>query len=425
MSDYVFKLPDVGEGIASAEIVNWHIKPGDVVSQDAPLVDVMTDKATVEIGAPVAGTIVRIKGTPGDMARVGDELVVIDTEGPVPEKARPKPLPAAKPDAAPSPVPPIAAQTAAPSAPLQAAPATAPETAPPRSGRVLASPAVRDRARRLGIDLAAVRGSGEGGRIDHVDLDALLVRPARARPSGPGAAPVASLDGVEDIPVIGLRRQIAIAMQESKRHIPHFAYIEEIDVTEVEALRNSLNDKYGDARPKLTILPFIVRAMVHAVPQHPGVNAHYDETAAVIHRYKAIHLGIATQTPRGLVVPVVRDAQSLDIWQTAAEIARLSEAARSGKATRDELMGSTITVSSLGRLGGVAATPVIKPPEVAIVGVNKIAERPVVVNGAIVVRQMMNLSSSFDHRIVDGFDAAEFIHAVKGLLEAPAQLFID
>jgi 2-oxoisovalerate dehydrogenase E2 component (dihydrolipoyl transacylase) len=416
MSNYVFKLPDVGEGIASAEIIAWHVKAGDAVKQDAPLVDVMTDKATVEIGAPVAGKIVRVKGTPGDMARVGDELVVIETEAVPAAAAKDAPPPPRKADGGTKASPPKGSSPKS-----EAAPAA--QTVPPRvAGKVLASPAVRDRASKLAIDLADVPASGDGGRVEHADLDAFLVK------SGGGTAaraltPRSTAD--EDVPVIGLRRQIANAMQDSKRRIPHFAYVEEIDVTEVEALRNALNQRYGDSRPKLSLLPFIVRAMVRAVADHRAVNAHYDDQAAVIHRYGAVHMGVATQTPRGLVVPVVRDAQSLGLWDVAAEIMRLSEAARAGKATREELSGSTITVSSLGRLGGLAAMPIIKPPEVAIVGVNKMAERPVVANGAVVIRKMMNLSSSFDHRVVDGYDAAEFIQAVRAALEAPAQLFID
>jgi 2-oxoisovalerate dehydrogenase E2 component (dihydrolipoyl transacylase) len=443
MSNFVFKLPDVGEGIASAEIVAWHVAVGDRVKEDAPLVDVMTDKATVEIGAPVAGKIVRIKGAPGEMARVGDELVVIETDGSAaapagngkgrdaaaaasgaaaaPSPVKPAPA-AAKPAPAARAEPPQAARApaATPSRPQPVAPAPR-ET--PRGGKPLAAPAVRMRAANLGIDLADVAGSGPEGRIEHHDLDALLVRPgggatARERP------PLAP-DAVEEVPVIGLRRQIAIAMQESKRRIPHFSYVEEVDVSEVEALRAALNERYADTRPKLTLLPFIVRAMVRAVATHPGVNAHYDDEAAIIRRHGAVHMGIATQTPRGLVVPVVRDAHSLNLWETAAEIARLTQAARSGKATREELSGSTITVSSLGRLGGLAATPIIKPPEVAIVGVNKISDRPVVRDGHITVRKVMNLSSSFDHRVVDGFDAAEFVQTVRSHLEAPAQLFIE
>jgi 2-oxoisovalerate dehydrogenase E2 component (dihydrolipoyl transacylase) len=317
-------------------------------------------------------------------------------------------------------------------APAQPAPAPAtpvravPDAAPRRTGKVLAPPAVRQRAASLGIDLATVTGSGEGGRIEHSDLDAALTRSR-----GPSAGRMRERpapDGVqetEEVPVIGLRRQIANAMQESKRRIPHFSYVEEVDVTALEELRAALNQRYAEERPKLTPLPFIITAMVRAVAVHRGVNAHYDDEAAVIHRYKAVHVGVATQTPRGLVVPVVRDAQSRDLWSIAGEIERLTTAARAGKATREELSGSTITVSSLGRLGGIAATPIIKPPEVGIVGVNKMVERPMVTAGAVVVRKMMNLSSSFDHRVVDGFDAAEFIQAVKAELESPALLFLE
>jgi 2-oxoisovalerate dehydrogenase E2 component (dihydrolipoyl transacylase) len=280
---------------------------------------------------------------------------------------------------------------------------------------------VRARAQRLGVNLATVPGSGSGGRVEHHDLDAFLLRPGG---DSRQPRPQAGEDRIEEIPVIGLRRQIANAMQESKRRIPHFSYVEEVDVTEVEALRDSLNDRHGESRGRLTLLPFIIRAMVQAVALHPGINAHYDDEAAVIRRHTAVHMGVATQTPRGLVVPVVRDAGARDLWDIASEVTRLTQAARGGKATREELSGSTITVSSLGRLGGLAATPIIKPPEVAIVGVNKMVERPVVRDGAVVVRKTMNLSSSFDHRVVDGFDAAEFVQAVRGYLEAPALLFI-
>jgi 2-oxoisovalerate dehydrogenase E2 component (dihydrolipoyl transacylase) len=375
----------------------------------------------VEIGAPVSGKVLQRKGDPGVMARVGEELVVIETDAPGPSgngtgrvvaAAAPGPeTGAAKPPARAEPAPPSTA-----AAPAQAAPR------PQGARKALAAPAVRMRATRLGIDLASVPAS-EHGRIEHHDLDAFLLR--RSGGVAREARPDAAGDSVEEIQVIGLRRQIAIAMQESKRRIPHFSYVEEIDVTEIEALRASLNERYGESRPRLTLLPFIIRAMVRGVSSHPGVNAHYDDEAAVIRRHSAVQMGVATQTPRGLVVPVVRDAHVRDVWSIAEEVARLTQAARAGKATRDELSGSTITVSSLGRLGGLAATPIIKPPEVAIVGVNKIAERPVVADGRIVVRKMMNLSSSFDHRVVDGFDAAEFIQAVRGYLEAPAQLFIE
>ena len=376
----------------------------------------MTDKATVEIGSPVAGRIVALHGNSGGMARVGAELVVIETAATASQADGPAPSAAPRSDApatviAPAAVPAATARTAAT--------APSPSTSPP--AKSLAAPAVRARAAQLGVDLARIRGSGDGGRVEHADLDAFLLQ---GSPSVGRQQPAAVTDTIEEIPVIGIRRQIANAMQESKRRIPHFTYVEEIDVTALEDLRADLNRRHGD-RPRLTLLPLLIRGMVHAIATHGGVNAHYDEAAAVIRRHKAVHMGVATQTPRGLVVPVVRDAEGFDLWGLAAEIERLTQAARAGKATREELSGSTITVSSLGRLGGIMATPIIKPPEVAIVGVNKIAERPVVLDGRLIIRKIMNLSSSFDHRVVDGFDAADFIQTLRGYLETPAELFME
>jgi 2-oxoisovalerate dehydrogenase E2 component (dihydrolipoyl transacylase) len=285
----------------------------------------------------------------------------------------------------------------------------------------LAAPAVRTRATALGIDLAAIEGSGPDGRIQHEDLDAILLR----RGTRPSLLAEQKRDAVEEVRVIGLRRQIAQAMQEAKRRIPHFSYVEEVDVSALEALRLDLNQRRAEGTAKLTLLPFLIRGIVKAIPDHPGVNAHFDEEAGIIRRYAAVHIGVATQTRRGLLVPVIRHAEARDLHAIAAEIGRLSESARAGKASREELSGSTITVSSLGPLGGIAATPIVKPPEVAIVGVNKIVERPVVRDGQIVIRKMMNLSSSFDHRVVDGFDAASFIQTLRGYLETPARLFIE
>jgi 2-oxoisovalerate dehydrogenase E2 component (dihydrolipoyl transacylase) len=391
MGTYVFKLPDVGEGIAEAEIVAWHVAVGETVKEDQPLVDVMTEKATVEIGAPVSGTVLSRKGEIGGMAAVGDELVVFATadRGKAPALS---PVAAAAPE-----IEPPAAPPKQPDAPL-------PTPRPAAGRKPIAAPAVRTRAAALGIDLATIEGTGNGGRVLHEDLDALLL--AR-QGSATRSAVSAPREGVEEVKVIGLRRQIAQAMQDAKRRIPHFSYVEEVDVTALEAIRSDLNERRAEGTPKLTLLPFLIRGLVKAVPEHPGINAHF---------------GVATQTRRGLLVPVVRHAETLDLVSIAVEIGRLSEAARTGKASREELSGSTITVSSLGALGGIAATPIVKPPEVAIVGVNKIVERPVVRDGQIVVRKMMNLSSSFDHRVVDGFDAASFIQALKAYLEAPARL---
>jgi 2-oxoisovalerate dehydrogenase E2 component (dihydrolipoyl transacylase) len=402
---YVFKLPDVGEGTVEAEIVAWHVEVGDTVKEDQPLVDVMTDKATVEIASPVAGKILSRKGEKGDVASVGDELVTIATEEQ--EKATTSTVPTAAP-AQPIPIPP-----AQPEEPSRAA-------LRPLEHKPTAAPAVRARAAALGIDLASISGTGSKGQILHQDLDAVLLR--RQGREIPVAS--AARQGIEEIPVIGLRRQIARAMQEAKRRIPHFSYVEEVDVTALETLRSDLNDRRGDGRPRLTLLPFLILGLVKVLPDHPGINAHFDDDGGIIRRHADIHVGIATQTKDGLVVPVIRHANTLELPDIATEIARLSEAARAGKASREELSGSTITISSLGPLGGIAATPIIKPPEVAIVAVNKIVSRPVVHNGQIVARKMMNLSSSFDHRVVDGFDAASFIQALKACLEAPAGLLV-
>jgi 2-oxoisovalerate dehydrogenase E2 component (dihydrolipoyl transacylase) len=403
MSRFVFKLPDVGEGVAEAEITAWHVSVGAEIEEDAPLVDVMTDKATVELTSPVKGTIVSLHGDEGDVAAVGSELVVFETEGEVhhashapPPKPEPKPAKTPAPEPEPEPEP-------APSAPAA------------KSKTVLAAPAVRERARRLGVDLASVTGSGPEGRITHADLDAL---------QGGAAAPAGERrDGVTDVKVIGLRRRIAEKMQESKRNIPHFAYVEECDVTELEALRVHLNGEPIE-RPKLSLLPFLMRALVRVLPDFPQINATFDDEAGVVHRHAAVHIGIATQTANGLLVPVVRHAETLDLWASAREVARLATAAREGKADAKDLTGSTITLTSLGPLGGIAHTPVINRPEVAIVGPNRVALRPVVRDGQVVVRKIMNISSSFDHRVVDGYDAASFIQALKSRLEHPATLFI-
>lgn len=410
MARFEFKLPDIGEGIAEAEIVAWHVKPGDVVEEDAPIADMMTDKATVELSAPVSGKIVATNGEVGENVEIGSVLAVFETEGE--EGANEIPLPSREELGVGSPPDEHLPEKAdsAPSVP------TSGPSLEERGGKILASPAVRKRAKDLGVDLAQVQPSAEG-RIRHGDLDAYL------RYSG-GAKAVCRDDMVEEIKVVGLRRRIAENMAEAKRRIPHFAYVEEIDVTALESLRAELNSERGE-RPKLTLLPFLIRALVQAMPRFPMINAHYDDEAEVIRHHSAVHAGIATQTENGLTVPVVHDAQARDIWALAAEIARLADAARAGKATRAELTGSTITVTSLGPLGGIVSTPVINRPEVAIIGVNRIVERPVVIEGRIEVRKLMNLSSSFDHRVVDGWDAASFIQAVKRLIETPALLFTD
>ncbi len=398
MSRYVFKMPDLGEGTVSAEVVEWKVKVGDSVAEDQIIAEVMTDKAAVEIPAPVSGRVLSITGQPGDMVAVGAELIAFETaDG--------------------------AAGTAAPVQALaaRAAPAAAPEAAL-LATRVMASPATRRKAHVAGIDLATVSGSGPGGRISAQDLESVIngtgdtvIRPALRT----------AREGTEEIKIIGLRRVIAQRMSEAKRNIPHFAYVEEVDVTELEALRQYLNSRLEKGAPSLTYLPFLITALARVLVQFPQCNALHDAERNLIIRHRAVHVGIATQTPDGLKVPVLRNAEALSLAELALEIRRLSEAARNNKSAREELTGSTITVTSLGRLGGIASTPVINAPEVAIIGVNKAVERPVVMNGAITVRRIMNLSSSFDHRFVDGFDAAAMIQALKERLEHPATIFIQ
>ena len=435
MGRFVFKLPDLGEGTAEAEIVAWHAKIGDLVSEDAPLVDMLTDKATVEMTSPVAGKLIEVAGVAGDMAAVGSAIAVFEVEGagnakdaPTPAKAEaaaptPAPVPEVAPVAeTPPPAPPPAPE---PKAAPQPAVAAAPRAIPRRveGEKPLASPAVRRRAEDLGIRLGHVVGSGPAGRITHEDLDAFIAAggdAGAARGSG-----LAKRTAIEEVKVIGMRRAIARQMQEAKRRIPHFAYVEEVDMTELEELRVHLNATKRADQPKLTMLPFMVRALVRVLPDYPQINARFDDEAGVVHRYAPVHIGIATQTSNGLIVPVVRHAETLDVWACAAEVARVAEIARSGKGSKEELSGSTITITSLGPLGGIATTPVINYPEVAIIGPNKIVDRPVIRHGQVAVRKMMNLSSSFDHRVVDGYDAAEFIQRVKAMLEHPATLFMD
>ena len=397
MPRFIFKLPDVGEGTAEAEIVAWHAKVGDWLNEDDPLVDVMTDKATVELTAPVQGTLAEAHGAVGEMARVGAPIAAFDIDGAEDaEQEEPK----------------------TEAAPL---PPTAPTPAEAVKEKVLASPAVRRRAKQLGLDLATLSGSGPNGRIRQQDLDAAV---AASGGQTPQPSLYARRSGTETVKIIGLRRKIAERMEQSSRTIPHFAYVEEVDVTELEALRAHLNEQAREGQPKLTLLPFLALGLARLVPAFPRVNAHYDEAAGELTVYQAVHLGIATQTEAGLMVPVVRHAEARDIWDLAAEIARLAQLARQGSAPREALTGSTITITSLGRLGGVAATPIINHPEVAIIGPNRVVERPVVINGHVSVRKMMNLSSSFDHRIVDGHDAALFIQRLKAMLEHPALVFM-
>ncbi|MEG1040731.1 MAG: dihydrolipoamide acetyltransferase family protein [Pseudomonas sp.] len=426
MGTHVIKMPDIGEGIAQVELVEWFVKVGDTVTEDQVVADVMTDKATVEIPSPVSGKVLALGGQPGEVMAVGSELIRIEVEGAGNLQESPsKPAEPTTPAPAAAPVGAGLPREEA-SKPVTATPAThQPATIVPRdaSERPLASPAVRKRALDAGIELRYVHGSGPAGRILHEDLDAFLTQPTRATSGAPTG--YSKRSDSEQIPVIGLRRKIAQRMQDAKRRVAHFSYVEEIDVTAVEELRQHLNKKWGDSRGKLTLLPFLVRAMVLALREFPQINATYDDEAQVITRHGAVHVGIATQGDNGLMVPVLRHAEAGSLWSNAGEIVRLANAARGNKASREELSGSTITLTSLGALGGIVSTPVVNTPEVAIVGVNRMVERPMVINGQIVIRKMMNLSSSFDHRVVDGMDAALFIQAIRGLLEQPASLFVE
>ncbi len=426
MGTHVIKMPDIGEGIAEVELSVWHVKVGDLVVEDQVLADVMTDKAMVDIPSPVHGKVISLGGEPGEVMAVGSILISIEVEGAgntrdapavaEPAKAAPAPVVEAKPV-------PVASQPTPTPAPVKTASAAQAPVAREAGERPLASPAVRKHALDAGIQLRLVQGSGPAGRILHEDLDAYLQQGANK--ASTSANPYAERNDEEQIPVIGMRRKIAQRMQDATRRAAHFSYVEEIDVTALDELRVHLNEKHGATRGKLTLLPFIVRAMVVALRDFPQINARYDDEAQVITRLGAVHVGVATQSDVGLMVPVVRHAEARSLWGNAEEIARLASAARNGKASRDELSGSSITLTSLGALGGIVSTPVLNLPEVAIVGVNRIVERPMVIKGQIVIRKMMNLSSSFDHRVVDGMDAAQFIQAIRGLLEQPASLFLE
>ena len=472
MGIHIIKMPDVGEGIAECEVVAWRVQPGDAVTEDQILADVMTDKATVEIPSPVHGTILALGGKVGESLAVGAELVRLEIEGAGNFKgdvAKPAaaaaPAPAAAPAAdEPAEVPhgfvpepqrvaagaaSVSASSGAAAPRAQAAPASMPAARSASSAqqgssagngaasralfrdpgeKPLAAPAVRKRAWDMGIELQFVPGSGPAGQITHADLDAYVSGRQRGgghAAHGGGDTRYAELQGEEAVPLIGLRRKIAEKMQMAKRQIPHFTYVEEVDVTELEALRAQLNERYGKERGKLTLLPLLMRAVVLAIRKFPEVNARFDDQAGIVTRYQPVHLGMAAQTDAGLMVPVIRNAEARDPWNSAKEILRLAEAARTGKAARDELSGSTITITSLGALGGIVTTPVINHPEVAIIGVNRILDRPVVKNGGLVPRKLMNLSSSFDHRVIDGMVAAEFIQTIRGYLETPATLFVE
>jgi 2-oxoisovalerate dehydrogenase E2 component (dihydrolipoyl transacylase) len=420
MSQYIFKMPDLGEGTVDAEIVAWHAKPGDQVTEDQLIVEVMTDKAAVEVPAPVSGRVVSVTGAPGEKVAVGSPLIVFEltdaSAAHAPAAAVPAPTAAAGPS---TPQPAIPQPAAPPPAALRPA-VSAPAVAGARQGRVMTSPANRRRAHEAGVDLTTVAGSGPGGRIVRSDVDAAIAPTAAPK----SVAGVSAGPQTTEIKVIGLRRLIAERMSVAKRNIPHFAYVEEVDVTELESLRVHLNVSAPKGTGSLSYLPLVVMALIRVLESFPQCNVLYDAARGVLVRHRAVHVGIATQTPDGLKVPVVRNAQARGLWDIAAEIRRLAERARTNKAPREELVGSTITVTSLGKLGGIASTPIINAPEVAIIGLNKAVERPVVYQGGVVVRRIMNLSSSFDHRFVDGYDAAAMIQALKELLEHPATIFI-
>jgi 2-oxoisovalerate dehydrogenase E2 component (dihydrolipoyl transacylase) len=432
MGEYVIKLPDVGEGVAEAELVEWNVKIGDLVREDTVLAAVMTDKATVEIPSPVDGEIIWLGGEIGQVLAIGSPLVRLKVEGeghaiePEPAKlakaGAPEPTAAKKAEAPkPQEEKPKSKPVTVTDAPL-AAPRVLGGSAPRGEGeKPLASPAVRLRAREAGVDLRQVSGTGPAGRITHEDLEAFFARGSHK----PGLAALVPDNSVKEIKVVGLRRKIAEKMAIAKSHIPHITYVEEIDVTSLEELRATLNAKKRADQPKLTILPFLMRAVVKAIADQPHLNALYDDDANVIHQHGGVHIGIAAQTPNGLVVPVVKHAEARTLWDCAAEVNLLADAAKTGSATREQLSGSTITITSLGSMGGVVTTPVINYPEVAIIGVNKIMTRPVWDGTTFIPRKMMNLSSSFDHRVIDGWDAAVFIQRIKTLLETPALIFVE
>lgn len=427
MGTFAFKLPDIGEGVVEGEVVEWMVSVGDSVKEDDPILSVMTDKATVEIPAPCDGTVSKIIGEAGDILPVGVVCIEFDVDGdgnassseeePAKEEVEAKPEPTSEPVAAPEPEPqPEAAPVSVAGPAVERAPGTKP----------LASPAVRQRARSAGVDLYHVAGSGPAGRITHADLDVHLSGGAsRASSSMPvGGSPRTAKTGTEEIKVIGLRRKIADSMMASYSTIAHFSYFEEVDVTELEALRQHLNATRPEGAPKLTYLPFIMLALVKGLGQRPECNALYDDEAGVVTRHEGVHLGIATQTDRGLYVPVVKHVEAMDIWSAAAEMGRVTQATRDGKAGADDLSGSTFTITSLGRMGGLGATPIINKPEVGILGVHNAKDRAVVIDGRIEVRRIMNLSSSWDHRVVDGHDGASLVQLLKSMLEHPATIFM-
>jgi 2-oxoisovalerate dehydrogenase E2 component (dihydrolipoyl transacylase) len=443
MAERVIKLPDVGEGVAEAEVVEWHVKVGDLIQEDTVLAAVMTDKATVEIPSPVSGEVTWLGAAVGDRVAVGSDLVhlrvageekeaIADQAGEMPavtvapaaaavasaRSAKPRTIDVPERRSVPPAPPPVSLRETIDARPLERVTRAVPRA---EGEKPLAAPAVRLRAREAGVDLRQVPGTGPAGRITHEDLDAFFARgPAVARAPG-----LQVKTGIADIKLVGLRRKIAEKMAIANSHIPHITYVEEVDVGNLEDLRATLNRQKRPEQPKLTLLPFLMRAMVRAIAEQPSLNALYDDETGVVHVHSGVHIGIAAQTQAGLRVPVVRHVEALDIWNCAAEVTRLADAAKAGTATREELGGSTITITSLGAMGGVVTTPIINHPEVAIVGVNKIAVRPVWNGSSFVPRKMMNLSSSFDHRVIDGWDAAQFVQRIKALLEAPALIFME
>ncbi len=428
MAKYDFKLPDIGEGVVEGEVVTWHVSVGDSVSEDDPIVDVMTDKATVTIPSPTDGTVLSLNGEVGDMIAVGSVLIEFDTDGTALESPsdaeEPEVVEEEKPEEEKKPPSKIERKVEVKepeiSKPIER---SAPEIPVSSSKTVLASPAVRRRARESGIDLSSLNGSGPAGRIRHADIDAFVAGGGAVM----GAPPVAystKRSGISEVKIVGLRRKISEQMVKSAFSIPHFSYFEEVDVTELEALRQALNASRGEDQPKLTYLPFIMLALAKIMPEHPECNGHFYDEEGVVHRHEAVNLGIATQTDRGLYVPVVKNVEAMDVWQAASDLIRVSGAARTGTASLDDLTGSTFTITSLGREGGLGATPIINHPEMAILGVHKAREMPVVRSGNIVVRRIMNLSSSFDHRVIDGADGASLVQHLKRMLEHPAMIFM-
>tara|TARA_Y100000766_G_scaffold55405_1_gene44964 strand:+ start:4146 stop:5450 length:1305 start_codon:yes stop_codon:yes gene_type:complete len=434
MGNFVFKLPDIGEGVVEGEIVQWHVSVGDTVAEDDPIVDVMTDKATVTIPSPVSGTVDSLSGGVGDMIAVGSTLLEINSEGSETNDSMENESKEMEPElgdvsdseGVPSSAPTesyVPEEAPLPEIKIPRKEPIAPTPVKESSTRILASPAVRKRARESDVSLSEVRGSGPAGRIRHADLDAFIA--AGGTVSGaPPASYSTKRTEVSQVKVVGLRRKIAEQMTLSKSRIPHFSYFEELDITELESLRGVLNASRDDSQPKLTYLPFIMLALSKIMPEHPECNAHYNDEEGVVNRHGAVNLGIATQTERGLYVPVVKNVETMDIWRAASEMQRVSGAARDGSASLDELSGSTFTITSLGREGGLGATPIINHPEVSILGVHKAREMPVVRNGQIVVRRIMNLSSAFDHRVVDGADGAALIQHLRRMLENPALIFM-